>query len=56
MHLDTVFASIKECLELLVNFMNKIFIHKTFKTNMLINYINYRQNLCKSALRYQAEL
>ena len=27
-----VFASIKECLELLVNFMNKILIHKTFKT------------------------
>src|SRR6185503_19236202 len=26
-----VFASIKECLELLVNFMNKILIHKTFK-------------------------
>ena len=32
MHLDTGFASIKECLELLVNFMNKILIHKTFKT------------------------
>ena len=27
-----VYASIKECLELLVNFMNKILIHKTFKT------------------------
>ena len=27
-----VFASIKECLELLVNFINKILIHKTFKT------------------------
>ena len=27
-----VFASIKECLELLVNFMNKILIHKNFKT------------------------
>ena len=27
-----VFASIKECLELLVNFMNKILIHETFKT------------------------
>ena len=26
-----VFASIKECLELLVNFMNKILIHKSFK-------------------------
>ena len=27
-----VFASNKECLELLVNFINKILIHKTFKT------------------------
>ena len=27
-----VFARIKQCLELLVNFMNKILIHKTFKT------------------------
>ena len=27
-----VFASIKECLELLVNFMNKILFHKNFKT------------------------
>ena len=25
------FASIKECLELLVSFMNKILIHETFK-------------------------
>ena len=32
MHLDTGFSSIKECLELLVNFMNKILIHETFKT------------------------
>ena len=50
MHLDTGFSSIKECLELLVNFMNKILIHKTFKA------INYGQKLRKSALRYQAEL
>ena len=27
-----VFASIKECLELLVNFMNKILIHENFKS------------------------
>ena len=32
MHLISVFAGIKECLELLVNFMNKISIHNTFKT------------------------
>ena len=28
-----VFASIKECFELLVNFMNKFLIHETFRTN-----------------------
>ena len=30
--LDTDFYKIKECLELLVNFVNKILVHKTFKT------------------------
>ena len=34
-----VFASIKECLELLVNFMNKILIHKTFKA-LYVNYLH----------------
>ena len=30
--LDTDFYKIKECLELLVNFVNKILIHNNFKT------------------------
>ena len=34
-----VFASIKECLELLVNFRNKILIQKTFKP-LYVNYLH----------------